>query len=195
MANLKLKIMDNFFSNFANTNAEVKSSNANIVANVEFYGLMDVTKGMLKMTIHFFIKLHKMKYENCVAIDDWEITDKDFISFNGIPIDNMSKLIATLQNSGLNSLAEGLTIDDKDFERVLAKHIEQTEEFKNVFGKDSIIFAMLSDEEQYKIKLKYVIDNYEDMTTENYIVKELSIVSESSTEMPTLNELKELYKK
>ena len=73
--------MENFLSNFANTNTEVTSSNANISVSPEFFGTIDINKCGLKMKIHFYARVYKTKYENCISLDDWDINETSDISF------------------------------------------------------------------------------------------------------------------
>lgn len=63
--------MENFLSNFANTNTEVTSNNANLSVSPEFYGTIDICKGSLTMKIHFYARVYEMQYENCISLNDW----------------------------------------------------------------------------------------------------------------------------
>ena len=129
--------MKNFLSNFANPNAEVKSNNANLCVSPEFYGTIDIIKGALTMKIHFYARMYKTKYENYISLDDWDINDTTDISFSGVPIDNIVALKTMMTNSGLNSVAIGLEIDNEKIKEQICIQLEQSKTFKDIFGKNA----------------------------------------------------------
>jgi hypothetical protein len=183
--------MENFLSNFANVSKEVTSDNANVSIDPEFYGTIDITKGLLKMTIHFWAKLYKLQYENCVAINDWDINDVRNVSFGGLPVDDINKLKQTMRESGLGTVAEGLEISNEDNRKEIAKQIPQSKIFKLVYGDDVKMFELLSDEEVAKIRLKFAIDNYDKMKPTSHEIKDIVKINEHGYAiMPTLDELK-----
>lgn len=182
--------MENFLSNFANTNTEVKSSNANLSVYPEFSGEIDITKGALTMTIHFYARVYKMKYDNCIWLDDWDINETSDISFGGMPIDNLSLLRTTMISSGLTTVANGLEISNDDHKREICIQLEQYKMFKDIFGKKARMFYTLSDEEKKKVMLKFAIDNYNKMTLASEEVKNyITIDDEGNKVMPTMEQL------
>jgi hypothetical protein len=182
--------MENFLSNFANTNTEVKSSNANISVYPEFSGAIDITKGALTMTIHFYTRVYKMKYDNCISLDDWDINDTTDISFGGMPIDNISALKTMLISSGLTTVANGLDISNDDHKREICIQLEQHKMFKDIFGKKARMFPLLSKEEKTNLALKFVIDNYDKMTISSSDIHDFLIIDEEGNKvMPTLEQL------
>lgn len=186
--------MENFLSNFANTNTEVTSSNAKISINPEFWGAIDITKGALKMNVHFYARTCQMTYENCVSLEDWDVNDRTDISFSGVLIDDLGKLKTTLINSGLTTVANGLNISDDDIKKQICIQISESKNFKDVFGKKAFIFDILSNEEKNKITLKYVIDNFDKMSLNNHHIREFLITHEEGYKvMPTIEQLKEMY--
>jgi hypothetical protein len=188
--------MENFLSNFVNTNTEVKSSNANLSVSPEFWGLMDISKGVLTMKIHFYARVYKTKYDNCISLDDWDIQDTTDISFGGIPIDSLSKLKTMLTNSGLTTVANGLEITNDDYKKEICIQLEQYKMFKNIFGKKARLFDLLSDEEKTKVKLKFAIDNYDKMSIGLSDMQDFLIIDEEGNKvMPTFFQLiNQLYK-
>lgn len=185
--------MENFLSNFANENAEVTSSNAKLSATPEFFGTIDVCKGALKMTINFYARVYRMRYDNCIALDDWDINDTSNISFGGIPIDNLNALQLTMVNSGLTTVAKGLDITNDEQKEQICIQLEQFKMFKDVFGKKARMFHTLSNEEKSKIKLKFAIDNYDKMTTSSDELKGFLNMTSEGNVVPTIEELKEIY--
>jgi hypothetical protein len=182
--------MENFLSNFANTNTEVTSSNANLTVSPEFYGAIDITKGALTMKIHFFARVYKLKYDNCISLDDWDINDTSDISFGGMPIDNLSSLKTMLTNSGLTTVANGLDITNDDHKKEICIQLEQYKMFKDIFGKKARMFNLLSDQEKTNAKLKFAIDNYDKMTIGGSDIQDFLIIDEDGNKaLPTLEQL------
>jgi hypothetical protein len=182
--------MENFLSNFANTNTEVKSSNANLSVYPEFSGAIDITKGALTMTIHFYARVYKMKYDNCIALDDWDISDTLDISFGGMPIDNLSLLRTTMISSGLTTVANGLDISNDDHKREICIQLEQYKMFKDIFGKKARLFPLLSKEEKTQAALKFAIDNYDKMTIGISDIQDFLVIDEEGNKvLPTIEQL------
>jgi hypothetical protein len=186
--------MENFLSKFANTNTEVTSNNANLSVSPEFYGTIDITKGALTMKIHFYARVYKMRYENCIALDDWEINDRSNISFGGMPIDNIELLKKTMTDSGLTTIAKGLDISDAELKKEICIQLEQLKMFKDIFGKKARMFTALSDADKKKVMIKFAIDKYEIMTPNNEEVKDLVTIDDDGVKsIPTIETLKEVY--
>jgi len=182
--------MENFLSNFANPNTEVKSNNANLSVSPEFYGTIDISKGALTMKIDFYARVYKMKYDNCISLDDWDINDTSDISFGGMPIDNLNALRTTLNNSGLTTISNGLDISNDDYKREICIQLEQYKMFKDIFGKKARLFPLLSKEEKTQAALKFAIDNYDKMTIGISDIQEFLIIDEEGNKvMPTLEQL------
>lgn len=182
--------MENFLSNFANENAEVTSSNAKLSATPEFYGTIDICKGALKMTITFYARVYRTRFENCISLDDWDINETSNISFGGMPINNLNLLITTMVNSGLITAAKGLDISNEDNKREICIQLEQFKMFKDVFGKKARMLDILSAEERTKVVLKYVIDNYDKMTIDNSDIQDFLVIDEEDNKvLPTIEQL------
>jgi hypothetical protein len=186
--------MENFLSNFANTNTEVTSNNANLSVSPDFYGFMDISKGALTMKVHFYARVYKMKYDNCISLDDWDIQDTTDISFGGMPIDNISALKTTMINSGLTTVANGLDISNDEHKKEICIQLEQYKMFKDIFGKKARMFNLLSNQEKAIVKLKFAVDNYNNMNLNSDEIKNLIIVDEEGNKaMPTIEQVTEAY--
>jgi hypothetical protein len=186
--------MENFLSNFANANTKVQSSNAKLNVSPEFYGTIDVSKGSLSMTIHFYARMYKTKYTNLVSLDDWDINETTDIKFNGVPIDSLDMLKQGMINSGLSTLASSLNIDNDDIAKQISIQIQGTNEFKTIFGDNAAMSNTLSEEEQNKIKLKFAIDNYDNKLLANYELGLFASTNEDGEKVPaTYGELVEMY--
>lgn len=182
--------MENFLSNFANPNTEVTSNNANLSATPEFYGTIDIAKGSLTMKIHFYARVYKMKYDNCISLDDWDVNDTSDISFSGMPIDSLSSLKTMLINSGLTTVAKGLDISNEDNKREICIQLEQYKMFKDIFGKKARLFPLLSKEEKTQAALKFAIDNYDKMTIGLSDIQDFLVIDEEGNKvLPTIEQL------
>jgi len=182
--------MENFLSNFANTSTEVTSNNAKLSTTAEFYGTIDIAKGALKMTITFYARAYRMKYDNCIELDDWDINETSHISLGGMPINNISLLIATMVNSGLPTAAKGLEISNDEFKKEICIQLEQYKTFKDIFGKKSRMFRLLSKEEKTNAALKFAIDNYEKMTIGGSDIQDFLVIDEEGNKvLPTIEQL------
>jgi hypothetical protein len=186
--------MENFLSNFANANTEVKSSNAKLSVSTEFWGSIELNKGLLSMSIEFYSRLYKTRYEDCISLDDWGVNEVDKINFNGIVIDDIEKLKDTMRNSGLSTIAYGLNIDDKDIKLQIAYQIQSSKLFKAIYGKSAIMLECLTEEEQKIKKLEYVIKNYDNKTIIKHDMSLFLIEDEEGGKVePSCDELIKMY--
>lgn len=186
--------MEKFLSNFANANTEVQSSNAKLNVSAEFYGTIDLTKGALSMTINFYAKLYKSRYENYISLDDWDINETNNITFNGAPIDNIDMLKTSLINSGLSTLAHGLDIDNDIIKRQISQQIEQSGPFKALYGKKALMLDRLSDKELKLVRLYYAIQNYDEKKLASYEISMFLVYDEEGGKRePSYGELVEMY--
>ena len=186
--------MENFLSNFANANTEVKSSNAKLSVSTEFWGSIELNKGLLSMSIDFYSRLYKTRYEDCISLDDWGVNEVDKINFNGIVIDDIEKLKDTMRNSGLSTMAYGLNIDDKDIKLQIAYQIQSSKLFKAIYGKSAIMLDCLTEEEQKIKKLEYVIKNYDNKTIIKHDMSLFLIEDEEGGKVdPSYDELIKMY--
>ena len=189
--------MENFLLNFKNTNTEVTSNNANISISPEFHGTIDVIKGSLSVRLHFFARMYKTRYgSNLISLDDWDINGISDVSFAGMPIDNLDALKTTMTNSGLTTVANSLEINNKDYEKEVCVQISKQKIFNSIFGKDAIMYDILSDKEKTNIKLTYIMNNLEDISVNNCDLKDYLVKDEDGNNVkPTLEQLTEVYNK
>lgn len=186
--------MENFLSNFANTNTTTNSTNGDIKVSPEFYGDFTINKGALSMTINFYARVYKSIYENFISFDDWDVNEKKNVTFNGLPIDDLSKLITTMKDSGLSTIAEGLHISDKELGIEIAIQIEQLKIFKSIFGKKARMLETLTDKEIEIVKIAYIIENYNNIALTDFVLKNyIHYNEEGVATKPSLEKLQELY--
>lgn len=184
--------MENFLTNFANTNTTTNSTKGDIKVSPEFFGEFVISKGLLSMTINFYARTYKSIYENFVSLDDWDVNEKKSVTFNGLPIDDIKKLINTMKDSGLSTIAEGLHIYDKEIEREIAIQIEQSKLFKSIFGKKARMLNALTDKEIEIVKLEYIIEKYHNIALTDYVLKNyLGYDEDNNVVKPTIEKLQE----
>lgn len=183
--------MENFLSNFANVSKEVTSKSDNVSIEPTFNGNIELTKGLLKEKISFYARVYESVFSGYASLDDWDLNEVYDVSFNGIPIDNIDKLKATLKDSGLKTVAEGLEVGSEDYRKAISDEIQKSKFFKAIFGDDAKMFDSLTKEEQTKVRLKHAIEHYDDVRANTFYVQEFLKLDENGNKvLPTLDELK-----
>jgi hypothetical protein len=183
--------MENFLSNFANVSKEVTSECSNVSIEPTFNGNIELTKGLLKQKFSFYARVYESVFDGYPSIDDWDLNEVYDVSFNGMPIDDIDKLKATLKDSGLKSVAEGLDVSSDVYKKAIANEIEKSKFFKAVFGEGAKMFDSLTEEEQSKVRLKHIIEHYDNVKANAFYMKEFLKLDENGNKvMPTLDELK-----
>jgi len=175
--------MKNLFEQFANGNAEVTSKNANLDISVEFNGSIEITKGGLSQTIHFYAKTYEMLYKGYVTLDDWDVSEYTNTSFNGMPVDNLSKLKQTLADSGLETFAKSLEIDSKELEEQISIQIQSSKLFKDSYGKNMSMWIAVSADEREIATLKYAIEKYDTLSENSHVFKKYIVEVEKVEEV------------
>jgi hypothetical protein len=184
--------MESILKQFENKNQEIKSSNLKSGFSFSLHGSFDIQKGSLKQTIDFYANLYESRYKGFIDVDDWGVNEITNTEFSGIKVDSLSKLIESLKNSGLTSLAEGLDISDDEMLVELSKQIEINDIFKRMYGDDIKLFSTLTKDEKEIIKIQYVIDNYGNHN--QYDIKPYlkKIDGLEDTREPSIQELQEI---
>jgi hypothetical protein len=164
--------MKNLFEQFANGNAEVTSKDFCINGtSIEFYGNITITKGGLSYNLDYSARLYEMKnLMGYVGVDDWEGHGATNYVFNGIPIDNFIEFRNTLTSSGLATVAKSLEVSYKEEGKQIAIELQNHKVFKKIYGKNTIIFDTLTEDEKNILKLEYCIANYSKLQPSNWLV-------------------------
>lgn len=154
--------MENFLTQFTNEIKEVTQINSEINVSPEFHGHIDIAKGLLTMRIIFYARMYKMYNGNSdiIKLDDWEVNEVSDIKFNGIVVDDLSKLLKSMEDSGLSTLAKDLKVTDDEYKVQIAKAIEGCSLFKTIYSKKAFVIDKLSDSEQKKLRIEWLIKNY-----------------------------------
>jgi hypothetical protein len=184
--------MESILKQFENKNQEIKSSNLKSGFSFSLHGSFDIQKGSLKQTIDFYANLYESRYKGFIVVDDWDINERSNTEFSGIKVDDLDKLIESLKNSGLKSLAEGLRISNDEILVELSKQIECSDIFKRMYGDDFKMLDALSKEDREIVKIQNVIDNYGNHN--QYDIKPYlkKIDGSEDTREPSIQELQEI---
>lgn len=155
--------MENFLTQFTNEMKEVTQTNSEIKVSPEFYGSIDIAKGALTMTIDFYARVYQVynKDTNMYKLDDWDAQAIRDIKFNDIIVDDLTKLTKSMEDSGLSTLANNIKVTDSDLKVQIAIAIQNNTIFKDIFGKKAIMVDNLSETEQKRLKLEWLIANYD----------------------------------
>lgn len=186
--------MKNLFESFNNGNKEVTSKDGSMTANITFYGSFTIEKGGLSQELSFYASVSQMQYKGYVSIDDWEINDRTGASFNGLPVDSLRDLKSTLIGAGLSTVASSLDISNDEEELQVALQVSKDKIFKKVFGKDSIFWCTLSEDEKSILRLSAQIEKgeelYEKLSAKAHLLKRFVTIDElGQTIKPTFEEL------
>jgi hypothetical protein len=154
--------MENFLTQFTNEMKEVTQINSEVNVSPEFYGSINVAKGLLTMSVEFYARVYQVynKETNMFRLDDWDAHTIRNINFNGIVVDDLNKLTKSMEDSGLSTLATNIKITDDDLKVQIAKAIEGCALFKSIFGKKATMVDSLPEIEQKKLRLEWLIANY-----------------------------------
>lgn len=181
--------MENFLTQFTNEMAEIKAINSEIKVSPEFYGSINIEKGLLTMTIRFYARVYEVynKDSNMCGIDDWEVNEIKDIKFNGVVIDDLNKLTKSMEDSGLSTLAKNIKVTDDDLVLAIAKSIEDSKLFNAIFKGGKLINTFPL-KEQKRLKLEWLIANY----SENIYMNEFSVDGKKPTKEQLVEQLKSL---
>ena len=173
--------MNELFKNFNNGNQKVSSKEFTAYPTVNFHGEITLIRGGLEQEVSYTSGLYEMNIKGYVSIEDWDIQEELSNSFNGLPIDDLHAFKNTLKESGLQTLSDSLTIPNTDMTQQLALQLMSTSIFKKVFGKNTIIFDSLSDDEKKIVNLTHYLaeDRFEKLTASSYILKDYVIPDEN----------------
>lgn len=190
--------MSDFFKGLKAVSGEVVSKSLNLTAEIQisFRGEFDLIRGLFVQTFTYWTnQLSENRYGFIAVEDDWEYNEQS-ATLDELPIDRIDNFKDTLRQGGLSTLAKSLEFTEDEKRQAMFSAIENSQEFKNHFGKKAKSWELLSSEEQEMVKLKFVIDNYD--TCSDYDKRNFGIVSlDENNEkvpnyVPTLVELTEL---
>lgn len=186
--------MTDLFKNFKNNNEKRSSSDFKINTNLSINGSITITKGLLSNQTEYWCSIEKSIYgDKYLVLNDFDVNLINS-SFNGLPIDNLSKLKKTLSEAGLTTISDSLEISYDESVKEVALKLQANDTFKIVYGEDFLIFDALSTEEQNIIRLEYAIKTYDDLSAAAYVLKDYVKIEEGEKIKPELKVLKTALK-
>lgn len=164
-------------------------------ASVEVSGRFTIERGNFKQEFSYWARTYD-KFGNLAKIDDYEYETQSTM-LGDLPIDNLGKLIQTLNDSGLSTLANGLGFNQEDIITAMRIHIQNHRVFKLVYGKKVELWDLLTQEEQQAEMLVHAINNYD--TCGDYHKKQCRVIIRDeegnvvANAIPTKEQLQEMF--
>ena len=153
---------------------EIKVTSVKETASVEVSGRFTIERGNFKEEYSYWARTYE-KLGNFASIDDYEYETQSTM-LGDLPIDNLGKLIQTLNDSGLSTLAKGLGFESDDIENAMRMHVKNHKFFKAVYGEKAGLWELLSVEEKQYETLAYILfsNNYD--TCGDWLIKQCGVV-------------------
>jgi hypothetical protein len=173
-ANLKLSNMNDLLKGLLVVGGEIKVTSVKETASVEVSGRFTIERGNFKEEYSYWARTYE-KLGNFASIDDYEYETQSTM-LGDLPIDNLGKLIQTLNDSGLSTLAKGLGFESDDIENAMRMHVKNHKFFKAVYGEKAGLWELLSVEEKQYETLAYILfsNNYD--TCGDWLIKQCGVV-------------------
>ena len=163
--------MENLLKGLLVVGGEIKVTSVKETASVEVSGRFIIEKGNFKQEFSYWARTYD-KLVGFAKVDDYETEDHKS-SLGELPIDNISKFIQSLEDSGLNTLAKCVGFTHEEVKKAMYEHIQQHKIFKAVYGKKVVLWDKLTEEEQQREMIAYVIANYD--TCEEYLKRQCGV--------------------
>lgn len=151
--------MENLLKELLVVGNETKMTSVTETASVEVSGKFIIEKGNFKQEFSYWAKTYD-KLVGFAKVDDYDTEDHK-ASLGELPIDNISKFIQSLEDSGLDTLAKCIGFTHEEVKQAMYQHIQQHKIFKAVYGKKVVLWDRLTQEEQQRETIAYVLANYD----------------------------------
>lgn len=172
-----------------------KVTSVSETASVEVSGRFTIERGNFKQEFSYWARTYE-KFGVLAKVDDYEYETQSTM-LGDLPIDNLDRLIQSLNDSGLSTLAKGLGFSQEDIATAMYIHIQNHKYFKAVYGKKVVLWDLLSAKEQEEETLAHVLNNYD--TCGDWLKRQCGVVGvdeEGNTipnYIPTKDELREKF--
>ena len=157
--------MENILSGLKVLEGKIETKSIIEDVSPELNGKFTMKRGNFTIDLDYYVRLYERTLNNktqiVISIDDWEIQDRTNAMLGDLPIDNVDSLQTQLRNSGLSTLANKIGFNHDEEKQALFEVIKNHKYFKLLFGKNAILWDLLSKDEQKLMELKYVCENYE----------------------------------
>lgn len=153
--------MENLFNGLKVIKGEIKSELIDQKFNLQISGTIKISKGNLNVEHNYWGDIYKLSYgDNVIGIEGIDY-DTQNVSLGDLPIDDLHTLKTKLNESGLRTLSNSLSISHEEIVNAIVSVLPQNKVIKLVYGKNVIIYDTLSNDEKTKLRLDYVINNFD----------------------------------
>lgn len=186
---------NNLFNNLQVVSGEVKVETIREGFGLEVNGIFKMTKGNFEQEFSYYARMYETTYKDYIGVDDSNV-EEESCNLGGLPVDSISQLKQTLENSGLRTLSNSLGFSYDEQNRGMYETVQKHKDFIKLHGKKAIVWNLLSAEEQRVVKIEYAIENYDTCHAQHKynlgIIKTDEIGNTINGYVPTLEELQEL---
>lgn len=151
--------MENLLKGLLVVGGEIKMTSVSETASVEVSGKFIMQRGNFKQEYSYWARTYD-KLDNHAKIDDYEFETKDTM-IGELPIDNVFKLVNSLKESGLDTIANRIGFSDEEIRQGMYQHIQSHKIFKAVYGKKVVLWDTLTKEQQQLEYTKFAINNFD----------------------------------
>jgi hypothetical protein len=185
--------MENLLKGLLVVGGEIKVTSVSETASVEVSGKFIIERGNFKQEFYYWARTYE-QFGNFAKIDDYEYESQTTMLGN-LPIDNLGKLIQTLNDSGLSTLAKGLGFSDEETISAIHSHVQNHKIFKAVYGKKVVLWDLLTQDERQIAYIEEVLSNYDKVSEHFKRCCALTCVDEEGNVTPNYNPTKEELQK
>lgn len=185
--------MENLLKGLLVVGGEIKMTSVTETASVELSGRFTIERGNFKQEFSYWTRTYK-KFGNFANIDDYEYETKSTM-LGDLPIDNLDKLIQSLNNSGLSTLAKGLGFNSNEIYSAMYQHVQNHKIFKAVYGKKAVLWDLLTQDEMQIAYIEEVLSNYDEASEHLKRCCALACVDEEGNVTPNYNPTREELQK
>jgi c-di-AMP phosphodiesterase-like protein len=164
--------MENLLKGLLVVGGEIKVTSVKETASVELSGRFIIEKGNFKQEFSYWARTYE-QFDNFAKIDDYEYETQSTM-LGDLPIDNLNKLIQSLNDSGLSTLANSLGFSQEEIANAMRIHVQNHKTFKLVYGKKVELWDLLTQEERQAEILVHVINNYD--TCGDWLKKQCGVI-------------------
>lgn len=150
--------MNEIFSNLS-VSDKITTEVINENFSVELSGKIKMIRGSFSQERTYWCRLHKSKYGTFVTYDEIDGDELDCMLGN-VKIDNLKNLKDMLTKSGLSTLSNSIGFTYEEFCGAAIEAMQQ-HSMLGIFGNDVRFWQLIPIEEQVKIRLQFVIANYD----------------------------------
>jgi hypothetical protein len=171
------------------TKSEIKDNSV-----LDLNGNVTLTRGGLSVRVNFYGRVCESRYKGFFIFEDYDWdTDVQSLTIGKIPVDNVHDFIKTLRSSGLITLADSFELNRDEIKQNIFETLEEMPRVKKFFGKGWKSFDALPINEQLKMRLDWVIENYN--TCGSYMINGFGIELLEGNTQATLEQLIEYRSK